>query len=67
MASIITTHNQQVLCPAEENYSCHCRVRTDFPMQNKCLMPEGIYETEVTNRTGEELKFYYGLTKEPKP
>ena len=38
-------------------------MKTDCPMQNKCLTPQIVYEAEVTNSTDEEFKSYYGLTK----
>ena len=39
------------------------RVKTDCPMQSKCLAPQVVYEAEVTNIADQELKIYYGLTE----
>ena len=63
MASIILAHNQQILCTVEENYGCNFRVKTDCPIQNKCLTPKVVYEAEVTNSSDGELKTSYSLTK----
>lgn len=62
-ASTILAQNRQILCPVDENYGCNCRVKTDCPIQNRCLTPQVVYEAEVKNSSDKELKAYYSLTK----
>ena len=59
-SSIISSHNKQVLRLHSENSGCNCRKKESCPLDNKCLMPNIIYEAQITNNTNEEHKKYLG-------
>ena len=63
MASLIATHNRCILNPNDQVYVCNCRVRSDCPLQHKCLIPGIVYEAIVTNNKDDVEKIYYGLCK----
>ena len=44
MASIIASYNNTILRPNIQDYGCNCRKKNEFPMHNKCLTPNIIYE-----------------------
>ena len=58
LASIIPSHNKQVLKPRIENYGCKSRKKERCPLDNKCFTPSIIYEAESTNNTNDEHKKY---------
>ena len=62
MASIISSHNKQILQPPTETYGCNCRDRESCPLDHKCKTPRIIYRADVSNDVDNETKFYYGLT-----
>ena len=65
MASIISTHNNQILRSKTTSYGCNCRNKESCPLDNKCLTPRIIYEAEVTNNVDDERKLYIGLCETP--
>ena len=46
MGSINSPDNWQILCPLEETYGYNCNVKTDSPLQKKCLTLKVVDETE---------------------
>ena len=65
MASIISTHNNQILRSKTTSYGCNCRNKESCPLDNKCLTPRIIYEAEMTNNADDERKLYIGLCETP--
>ena len=63
IASIISAHNKHILHPKNETHACNCRVKTNCPLQNKCLTPSIIYEAAVTNNVDVERKIYIGASE----
>ena len=61
MASIIASHNKTILRPNIQDYACNCSKKNEFPMQNKFLTPNIMYEVTVTNNTHIIEKIYFGL------
>ena len=61
MASIIASHNKTFLRPNIQDYGCNCSKKNEFPMQNKFLTPNIIYEATVTNNTHIIEKIYFRL------
>ena len=53
MASVIRSNIQ--------DYGCNCRKKNGYPMQNKCLTRNVMYEATVTNNTSIVEKIYFGL------
>ena len=49
IASIISSHNKSVLRPIIQDHDYNCRQKNDCPVQNKCLIPNIVYEATVTN------------------
>ena len=63
MKSIISSHNKQTLTPKTKQVGCICRVKNSFPLDNKCLTSQLIYQADVTNSLNEEYQYYLGLTE----
>ena len=63
MGSIISSHNKQVLQTRNKNYRCNCRKKETCQLENKCLMPNIIYEAQITNNTNDEHKKYPGAAE----
>ena len=61
--SIITGHNKQILHPEPPQYGCNCRDKNNYPLHNKCLTPQIVYQADVTNDTDDTYKYYLGLAK----
>ena len=55
---------KKILVENEKQYECNCRNKGECPLENKCLIPQVIYEADViilnTSR-----KFYIGLSDTP--
>ena len=58
MGFMISSHNQQVLQPRNENYRCNCRKKESCPIDNKWLTSNIIYEAQITDNTNDEHKKY---------
>ena len=58
MKSIISSHNKQTLTPKNKQVDGNFRVKNSCPLDNKCLTPQLIYQTDVTNNLGNEYKYY---------
>ena len=63
IGSVISSLNKRVLQPRNENYGCSCRKKENCPLDNKCLTPNIIYETQITNNTNDEHKKYLGASE----
>ena len=61
IATIISSHNKQVLKPKIESYDYNCRARDSCPMENQCLTPQIVYRTDVSYKKDNETNFFYGL------
>ena len=61
--SIVSGHNKQILHPTPQPYGCNSRDKNNRPLNNKCLMPEIVYQAVVTNDTDDTYKYYLGLTE----
>lgn len=64
MAFIISSHNKHVLQPCNKNYKCNCRKKESCPLENKCLMPNIIYEAQIINNANDEHGKYFHLRKD---
>ena len=42
---------------------CHCRFKNSFPLDNKCLTSQLIYQADVTNNLDNEYKYYLGFAE----
>ena len=58
--SIISSHNKQTLTPKTKQVGCICRVKNSFPLDNKCLTSQLIYQADVTNNLNDEYRYYLG-------
>ena len=54
MGSIISSHNKQVL---------QLQKKENYPLNNKCLTPNIIYEAKISNNTNDEHKKYLGAAE----
>ena len=65
VASIIKTHNRQVLNvdKAQTSKTCNCRDKDSCPLQGNCLATNIIYNAEVTSNN--QKMTYIGLTEPP--
>ena len=63
MKSIISGHNKQVLHPKPKTKGCNCSDKNTCPLDNKCLTPKVIYQTDVTNDTDDTYKYYLELAE----
>ena len=60
MGSVISSHSKQVLQPRNEHHGCNCKKTA---LDNKCLTPNIIYESQITNNTNDEHKKYLGAVE----
>ena len=66
ISPVISSLNHKILrSPTNEQFGCNCRSKPDCPLQNKCLTPKVIYQTNVTNNVNNEERFYRGLAETP--
>ena len=65
VASVLSAHNRNILFPKECENGCNCRSKTDCPLDNKCLTPKTVYQTDVRNDTNNEKKFYLEISETP--
>ena len=63
MATIISSHNRQVLKPSVNTYCCNCRGRNSCQLDNKCKTPQIVYRGDVSNNFDNESKYYYDRTE----
>ena len=63
MSSIISFHKKQILEPCNKNYGRNCKKKEGYPLDNKCLMPNIIYEAQITNNINNEHKKYLGAAE----
>ena len=63
MGSIISSHNKQFLPPRNKNYGCNGKKKENCPLYNKCLTPNTIYESQISNNTNDEHKKYLGAAE----
>ena len=60
IGSIISTHNKNLLFPKQSDFGCNCRIKSDCPLDGKCLTPKIIYRADITNLSNNEKMFYIG-------
>ena len=58
---IISSHNKQIVRPKNKQVGCNCRAKNSFPLDNKCLTSQLIYQADVTNNLDDEYVHYLGL------
>ena len=63
MESVISSLKKQILNPSKEYFGCNCRVRNEYPLDNKFLTLNTVYEAKVSNDTIDECKRYLGASK----
>ena len=63
MANIIKQHNSRILSasPTEQLRMCNCRVKSECPMDGKCLTKCIVYKAEVGANNGKRV--YYGASE----
>ena len=44
MGSIISSHDKQILQTNDDNFGFNCRIKQKCPLENKCLIPNIVYE-----------------------
>ena len=54
-----------MLNPNVTQYDCHCRIREDCPLQNRCLTPNIIYRAYVYCEANKDYKFYLVIAQTP--
>ena len=62
MRSIISGHNKQILHPKPQQYGCNCKDKNNCPLDNKCFMPQIIYQADDTVTDGTN-KYYPRLAE----
>ena len=66
MSTIISSHNNFILKNDNNKvYSCNCRNKPAFPVENKCLTSKVVYKAEVSNNVNNDKKLYIGLSATP--
>ena len=63
---IISNHNKNVTKnnePTTVQATCNCRIRTDCPLEGKCLTTGTIYQATVTRQDNNKDETYVGLTE----
>ena len=63
MANIIKQHNSRIMSasPTEQLRMCNCRVKSECPMDGKCLTKCIVYKAEVRANNGKRV--YYGASE----
>ena len=63
MANIIKQHNSRILSssPTQQLRMCNCRVKSECPMDGKCLTKCIVYKAEVGANNGKRV--YYGASE----
>ena len=63
--SVINNHNMEVFNNiAEIDQSCNCRNKNNCPLDGKCLIPNIIYETQITwNQLNYKQNIYIGIAE----
>ena len=64
MSSIIYAHNCSTLNPLKTSFCCNCQ-RSMCLLQNKCLTPNIVYQSDITNNVDDERRVYLGLSETP--
>ena len=44
MGAVTLSQNKQTLNPSIENLGCSCKVKDEYPLNNKCLTTNYLYE-----------------------
>ena len=65
VASVLSAHNRNILYPKKSGFGCNCRSKTDCPLNNKYLTLKIVYQTDVSDDTNDERKFYLGVFETP--
>ena len=56
-------YNRNLLNPKQKSFRCNCRKEDECPLNGKCVTPKVIYRADVTNKTNNGQKFYFGLAE----
>ena len=62
ISSIIASHIKSILLPKAKEYSCNCRNKESYPLQNQCLTPKVIYEAAVVTNSDDKKRVYFGAS-----
>ena len=65
METVISSHKKEILYPSKEYFECICRIRNEWPLDNKCYIPNIMYEAKVSNKTKNECKKYLSASETP--
>ena len=65
MSSVISAHNCSTLNPPKTSFGCNCQKRSMCPLQNKCLIPNIVYQADITNNVDDARRVYLGLSETP--
>ena len=62
--SAINSHNRKILHSPVDNQSrtCNCINKTDFPLQEKCLSENTLYQADISSENF-QTKIYYGISE----
>ena len=61
MGSVFSKHNKKILFRKEDQYGCSRRNKAECPLDNNCLTPRIIYQTDVLTNLNDSKKFYITL------
>ena len=59
----MSRYNKQLLKPENKLVAYNCRVKDSWPLDNKCLTLQLIYQADVTNSLDDEYKCHLGLVE----
>ena len=62
--SVINLHNRKILNSPVNNQSrtCNCINKTDWPLQEKCLSENALYQADISSENF-QTKIYYGISE----
>ena len=63
MNSIKCRYNRNMLNPKQTSFGCNCRKEDKCPLNGKCLTPKVVYRADVTNKTNNGQKKFFGLAE----
>ena len=68
VTNIISSHNKKMINSGNEanGKTCNCRNKSNFPLDNKCLINKIVYKAEIeTNNDINELstKVYFAMSQ----
>ena len=61
--SIISGHKKQILNLNPREYVCNCVDENNYPLDNRYLTPQIVYQADATNDADDTYKYYLGLVE----